>query len=93
MYRQHFNCIRTPRKGPSVKSLANYRSGVMKPDATACRKNLGSLEGETILAQRTLTRKGKQVRDSGPVVDKALALGGNLRSCWGSAVSKDDAEN
>ena len=31
---------------------------------------------------------GREIGDSGPVVDKALVLGDDLHSCWGSAVAK-----
>ena len=65
----------------------------MKPDATACRKNLGLHEGETILAQRIHTHQEGKTGDSRPAMDKALMLGDDLRSCWGSVVAKNDAEN
>ena len=75
-------------KSPSIK--VNYCSGVVKPDATACCKNLGSHEEETILTQCIYTYQEGQTGDSGPAMDKALVLGDDLVSCWGSVVGKND---
>ena len=39
------------------------------------------------------TYQEEKTGDSDPAMDKALVLGDDLPSCWGSVVAKNDAEN